>query len=463
MKRLLLILALVTLGSVHAENFDYPLTHTRPLGEVLDEIAARFKTRLKIEVDTAGCVLPYAASRIRPYSIEETLDNVLKPFNFKYVKQHATYYKIKPYESHRRLPDEGARMVTYLTELCSHQAAFEERRALVLDDLRRLLGTEIDCLRALTVQDAPMVLTKARRYKGYTVQNFRIETLRGLYLCGSIYAPDRLVRGDRYPLILSPDGHTDRYADETQLRAASWARMGAFVLTYDLVGYGESALQLGSSVHHSYLAQVMQLMNGRILLDRMLQRKEIDPARVGICGASGGGTQTMQLAALDDRFTASCPVISLSSYFDGGCPCESAIQVVGAGGGTCNAELAALTAPKPLGVVSDGKDWTAHVPTVELPYLKHIYGLYGVDDRVRNYHFPDEGHDFGWNKRQAVYDFFAEVFRLNRAKVDESAVTIEQKEQLQLFGKEGSLLPATAVRQISDLPPYAAKRARSLK
>lgn len=463
MKRLLTILAVLTIGTAEAQPFDYDRTHTRPLGEVLDELAVRFKTRLKIEVDTAGCVLPYAASRIRPYSIEESLDNVLKPFNFKFVKQHATYYKIKSYESHRRLPDEGARMVAYLTEQASHQAAFEERREAVRSGLRRLLGTEIEQLRALTVKEAPMVLTKARRYAGYTVQNFRIETLAGLYLCGSIYAPDRLVRGDRYPLILSPDGHTERYADDTQLRAATWARMGAFVVTYDLVGYGESALQLGTKVHHSLLAQVMQLMNGQLLLDRMLQRKEIDPARVAICGASGGGTQTMQLAALDDRFTASCPVISLSSYFDGGCPCESALQVVGVAGGTCNAELAALTVPKPLGVVSDGKDWTAHVPTVELPYLKHIYGLYGAEDRVRNYHFADEGHDFGWNKRQAVYAFFAEVFRLNRAKVDESAVTIETKEQLQLFGKEGALLPAKAVRSIDELPAYAKERARSLK
>ncbi len=462
MKRIFLAFALLAVTATQAQTFDYAQTHSRPLGEVLNELSVRFKTRLKIEVDTAGCVLPYAASRIRPYSIEESFDNVLKPFNFKYVKQHATYYKIKPYESHRRLPIEGERMVAYLTELCSHQAAFEERREVVRAELRQLLGQPIEELRALTVKDAPMVLTKPRRHNGYTVQNFRIETLPGLYLCGSIYAPDRLYRGSRYPLILSPEGHTERYAEESQRRMATWARMGAFAVSYDLVGYGESALQLGREVHHSLFAQLMQLLHGQLLLDRMLQRADIDPTRVGICGASGGGTQTMQLAALDDRFTASCPVISLSSYFDGGCPCESAVQVVGAGGGTCNAELAALTAPKPLGIVSDGKDWTATVPTVELPYLKHIYGLYGVDDRVRNYHFADEGHDFGWNKRQAVYDFFAECFKLNRAKVDESAVTIEE-EQLRLFGKEGSLLPAKAVRRIDELPRYAAERARSHK
>lgn len=456
-----LLLASITLAA-HAQTFDYARTHSKPLGQVLNELSVRFKTRLKVEVDTVGRVLPYADSRIRPYSIEESLDNVLKPFNYKYVKQHATYYKIKPYESHRRLPEEGAKMIAYLTELCHDKAAFEARREEVKQGLQQLLGAEIAALRRHTVADAEPILTKPRRHDGYTVQNFRIETLPNLYLCGSIYAPAKPAKKAKLPLILSPDGHSSRYVEDVQLRLATWARMGAVAVSYDLVGYGESALQLGTAVHHSYLAHVMQLMNGQILLDYLLSRPDIDPTRVGICGASGGGTQTMQLAALDERFTASCPVISLSSYFDGGCPCESAVQAAWVAGGTCNAELAALTAPKPLGVVSDGKDWTAHVPTVELPYLQHIYGLYGAADRVKNYHFPAEGHDFGVNKRHAVYAFFGEVFGLDTAQIDEEKVTLE-KEELLLFGANGELLPQGAVRSFDELPRYAAERAQSLK
>ena len=68
---------------------------TRPLGEVLDGISKQFGVHLKIEVDTAGLKVPYAASRIRPYSVEESMDNVLKMFDYKFVKQHDTYYKIK--------------------------------------------------------------------------------------------------------------------------------------------------------------------------------------------------------------------------------------------------------------------------------------------------------------------------------------------------------------------------------
>ena len=189
MKKLLTLLLTLTVSATQAQTFDYASTHSKPLGQVLNELSVRFKTRLKVEVDTVGRVLPYADSRIRPYSIEESLDNVLKPFNYKYVKQHATYYKIKPYESHRRLPEEGAKMIAWLTEQCSDRASFEARREAVLKELRALLGGEIAALRAHTVADATPTMTKARRHEGYTVQNFRIETLPGLYLCGSIYAP----------------------------------------------------------------------------------------------------------------------------------------------------------------------------------------------------------------------------------------------------------------------------------
>ena len=117
-----------------------------------------------------------------------------------------------------------------------------------------------------------------------------------------------------------------------------------------------------------------------------------------------------------------------------------------AGGGTCNAELAALFAPRPMLVVSDGGDWTATVPRLEYPYLQRIYGFYGATDKVSNVHLPQERHDFGPNKRNAVYDFFIDVFGLDRNMLDESKVTIEPEDALKSFGEKGEKLPAGALR-----------------
>lgn len=66
-----------------------------------------------------------------------------------------------------------------------------------------------------------------------------------------------------------------------------------------------------------------------------------------------------------------------------------------------------MFAPRPMLVVSDGGDWTASVPTLEYPYLQRVYGFYGAKDRIVNVHLPKERHDFGPNKRNAVYDFLS--------------------------------------------------------
>ena len=178
-------------------------------------------------------------------------------------------------------------------------------------------------------------------------------------------------------------------------------------------------------------AHVFQAACGLKLLDLMLtMRRDIDVERVGVCGGSGGGTHTVLLALLDDRVKVIAPVVHIASHFDGGCPCESGMPVQLAAGGTCEPELAATFAPRPMLIVSDGGDWTASTPELEFPFMQRIYGFYGAKEQLRNVHLPDERHDFGPSKRQAVYDFFADVFQMDRSKVDESRVTIQSEDAL---------------------------------
>ncbi len=428
---------------------------SRPLADVVADIQGRFDLNLEIPPGLLdGKTLDYADYRIRRYSAEESLRNVLAPFDLMFEYEAGKTYRLLAYEHPRRSPAEGAREMQYLAAFYKDRAAWEKQA-------RVLRPALLAALRLSPMPDAPRsqpVLTTERRMDGYRVQNFAIETLPGVFVCGSVYLPGRVA--GKCPLVVSPNGHFPggRYRDDQQIRCAMFARMGVWAVSYDLFAWGESLLQFDASAHRTPMAQTMQILNGIRIIDYFSKLPEIDSGRIAVTGASGGGSQTMLLAAIDDRVDVSAPVVMVSAHFDGGCPCESGRPVHLAAGGMDNAELAALAAPRPQLVVSDGADWTAGVPDVEYPFLRHIYGLYGKTNAVTNAHFPREGHDYGPGKRKAVYAFFAAHLGMDLAAVqnakgetDESACTIEPAEALLVFGPNGESLPARAVKGMKQL------------
>ena len=451
------ILLIFSLQLIHSQGFSqsYETQFSKPLGQVLQEISTRFNVKIKYDADTTGKVVTFADFRIRPYSVEESLTNVLGLFDYKFAKQDEKTYKIKAYEYPRRTTEDGTKMLTYLNTLYKDSTTWNLRRAALKKEVRERL--QIDSALAKCVNSKP-ILSKIRKFDGFTVQNFALETLPGLYVCGSIYTP--LSKG-KHALILCPNGHwTDgRYNNDEQTRFATLARMGAVCVSYDLFGWGESALQVSGTAHRTSVAHIIQIMNGLKILDYMLTRKDIDPKRIGANGGSGGGSQVVLLSVLDDRFTAACPTVNLASHFDGGCPCESGMPISLSCGGTNNAELMATFAPKPVCVVSDGGDWTASVPELEYPYLQRIYGFYNAQCKLSNVHLLNEKHDFGVNKRAAVYAFFASVFSLDTKMLDETKVTIELKEAMYSFGVKGENLPANAIREFKQVERMFDKKA----
>ena len=436
-----LLIAFMALSSVAmAQTFE--TRYERPVNDLMKDVAKRFGVRFKFDanVDTVGKRLPYADFRVRPYSLEMTLDNICKYYDWNWWKQNGNLYKIKLYEYPRRHEAEGKMMLDWLSSLYNNKEQWEARRDSLRREVRQRLELDKFLDSCVMVKDKkgnlqrPVVLSKVRKHDGYTTQNICIELTPGQHLFGTIYAS---TKKGKHALIVCPDGHWPyRYRKDEQQRLGTLARMGAVCVDFDLYGWGESEKEVGEAAHHTSRAHVYQAACGYILLDWMLaNRKDIDPERVGVMGGSGGGTHTVLLSLLDERVTASAPVVHLASHFDGGCPCESGKPVQLSAGGTCEPELAAVVAPKPLLVVSDGGDWTSSVPTLEFPYLQRIYGFYNAKNKVRNVHLPNERHDFKENKRQAVYDFFIDIFGLDRSMLDESKITIEPDEALKSLYK----------------------------
>lgn len=427
----------------------------KPLKEVIGEIESRFTVTIRYPDELIkDRWVTYAGWRFRNYDLEQTLTNIFSSQDISYSKTGTNSYKLQAFPYHLKTPEEGKAQLQYFATLYNDANSWEKRKealkACVLSSLH---------LSSLPVKPSSKpIVTAVRKMTGYTVQNVAIETLPGLYVCGSLYQPVKS-RG-KMPIILNPDGHfgDGRYRADCQYRCAMQAKMGAVAFSYDLFAWGESLLQFKTEDHRRSLAQTIQALNSLRILDFLFSLKGVDSTRVAITGGSGGGSQTMLISAIDDRIKLSVPVVMLSSYHSGGCPCESGMGIHLCGQGTNNVEIAGMAAPKPQLIISDGKDWTQNVPEIEFPYLQHIYSFYGKQDLVKNVHLPQEGHDYGVSKRVALYDFLAQHFHLNTAvvktkegKYDESGVTIEKFPALYVFGGKGENLPANAIKNFEDL------------
>jgi dienelactone hydrolase len=292
---------------------------------------------------------------------------------------------------------------------------------------------------------------------GYTIERVYLESYPGHFVTGSLYRP--VGKEGKLPAVLCPHGHwaNGRFYDTGELeakkqivigaerfinggrsplqaRCVQLARMGCIVFHYDMVGRADSQ-QLSEELAHGFAKQrpefdtpenwgfystqaelrlqsIMGLhtYNSIRALDWLSELPEVDPARIGVTGASGGGTQTFMLTAVDPRPAAAFPAVMVSTAMQGGCTCEncSLLRI-----GTGNIEFAALTAPRPLGM-SGANDWTKELETKGLPELKQHYAMLGVPDNVMAAVMPQFGHNYNFVAREVMYHFFNKHLGLNQ-------------------------------------------------
>ncbi|MCU0708210.1 MAG: acetylxylan esterase [Pirellula sp.] len=373
--------------------------------------------------------------------------------------------------------------------------AWEERA----QELRSQIEVSLGLFPRPSMAPLQPVIHSTRLMDGYSVAKVYFESLPGLYVTGNLYAPleKESEKGIRRPAVLCPHGHWQNgrfyFTSDTearrelangaerfeaaahsplQARCVQMARMGIIVFHYDMIGYADSqqiSLQrahgfgqhgpnpdvgpdrwlLFSPKAEGLLQNVMgiQTINTIQSLEFLLQRSDVDPQRISITGASGGGTQTFLASAIEPRFAGAYPVVMVSTSMQGGCTCENAS---GLRVDTGNVEIAALTAPRPQGM-NAADDWTRNMARDGFPELKKLYGLYGSQDQVNLQvatHFP---HNYNHVTRVAMYGFMNRLFGLGQAEpILESDFEVLRGEDLSVWNEQHPA-PKSGVEFEADL------------
>ena len=285
-------------------------------------------------------------------------------------------------------------------------------------------------------------------FDDYTIEKVYLESFPGFYVTGNLYRPTDGF-GKR-PGVLCPHGHfrDGRFGDvgidqvrreivtgaerfevggrnSIQARCVQLARMGCVVFNYDMIGYADS-VQISYELAHrfanqrpemnslnawglfspqaeSHLQSVLglQCYNSIRALDWLETLPDVDPQRITVTGASGGGTQTFLLCAIDPRPAVAIPAVMVSTAMQGGCTCENASLLrISAG----NVEFAALIAPRPLCLIS-ANDWTKEMPTKGYPELRQHYQMLGAADRLYHAPYLHFGHNYNYVSRATMYAF----------------------------------------------------------
>jgi len=300
---------------------------------------------------------------------------------------------------------------------------------------------------------------------GYSVEKVRIETWPGVCLTGNLYRP----RGKKgpFPAVLSPHGHwkAGRFADEASGsvpgRCITLARLGFVVFSYDMVGYGDFKRlpHRKFTEDHSWGLDLtgLQLWNSLRALDFLADVKDVDPHRIGVTGASGGATQAFLLTAVDDRISVSAPVNMTAFEFQGGCSCENAplLRI-----DLNNVEITAMTAPRPLLIISCTGDWTKNTLTLEGPLIKKVYEALGVPDRMKFVQF-DAKHNYNKDSREAMYSWMSRWLKgeAQPDKISEPPFRVEQYKDLAVYPRKDQ--PPKDALNLESFKLFFQKKVRS--
>ena len=271
-----------------------------------------------------------------------------------------------------------------------------------------------------------------RSGQGYRIRKLRYEIVPGLQSTAILYEPEQL-RG-KVPAILNVTGHEyamGKAAEYEQKRCINFAKQGILALSLEWLSCGELGQpgMKGDSAH--WFAAELDLVGANAVglfylamrrgLDYLYENANVDRARLGMTGLSGGGWQTITLSSIDKRVSAAVPVAgfaSLVSELDRAVYGDDIEQIpTDFFAGADYPHLVAMRAPRPTLMIFNAEDDCCFRAPIVKPYVFDqvlpFFALFGKPDNLKWHENRDPGtHNYQLDNRLQAYQFFAEQFGL---------------------------------------------------
>lgn len=283
--------------------------------------------------------------------------------------------------------------------------------------------------------------------KGFTIEKVIYESRPHHFVTANLYLPAQ--RSGRTGAVLFLCGHHNeaKHVAEYQSVCQTLVQAGLVVLAQDPIGQGErysyheaaskqATVRLGTR-DHDYAGSQARFVGdslGRYMLhdamrsiDFLLTRPEVDPAKIGVTGNSGGGTQTCLVMLGDPRIAAAAPatfIMSRDSYQRTGQPQDA--EQIWPGftrAGYDHEDVLLALAPKPVCVLAVTSDFFPLEGTRRtVARSRRIWGLFGRTDAIELVE-DAETHAYTPVLARAAATFFAR--HLLGKKVDVAALRPE--------------------------------------
>lgn len=242
----------------------------------------------------------------------------------------------------------------------------------------------IDSLGGLPPSDTPLNARTTGTLQvagGVTIEKIIFEARPRHYVTANLYLPPG--RTGRTGAVLFLSGHhtTAKQVPEYQIVCQILAQAGLVVFSQDPIGQGERlsyydaatkrTLVRAGTGEHDHAGIQSRFIGDQIAryflhdamrsIDYLLTRPEVDPARLGVTGNSGGGTQTSLVMLADPRIAAAAPatfIMSRESYQWTNQPQDAEQNWFGfTRAGYDHEDILLAMAPKPVAVLAVTSDF----------------------------------------------------------------------------------------------------------